>query len=946
MLTFTPSTSAKDAKSYYSDALLKSDYYMGQEAGGEIFGRLAERLGLYGRITKEQFFALLENRDPVNTNKRLTPRTSSVRTPGYDITFSVPKSVSIVAALSADDHIVQCFRSSVTETMAIIQNDARTRVRKNGKDFDRETNELIWTEFLHQTARPVPGHAPDPHLHIHCYIFNATWDDKEQRIKAGKFDRINQRMPLYQAIFNKKLSDKLIEAGYGIRPTKNDFELEGVPQQVIDLFSKRTKQIEKVAQEKGITDPNDKGSLGARTRAAKDKGLNMSELKSDWRRQIRELEADTSAPIKEKDRDLAPEKEIVPEKPVPELEQVPHDPVIRFAPERKDKPKPMITPQQCVDFVLSHAFERASVVSEEKLLQQAYQYSIGIEGLTLEGIESCLRYDPRLIRIDERGKVMSTTMEVLAEEKRMVQLAQAGKGRMMPLYAAAPTMNLDGQQKDATEFLLTNTDRVSIVRGVAGAGKTTLLKELVPAIHKAGKETILVAPTAQASRSVLRQEGFDQAETVAHLLDNKAMQEKLQGQVLVMDESGLAGVREMTKVLELVTAKNARLILIGDTRQHSSVTRGDALRILNTVGGIRTAEVSKIHRQKNGVYKAAVEDLSKGQVKAGFDKLDGMGAIREVDPQKVTETLVADYMASLKRGKSPLIISPTHAQGEAITYALREKLKEAGYIGKKEIPALSLVNENFTEAQKQDWRNYQPGQWVQFNLNMPGFKRGSRWAVDQASEKEIRLRNAEGKTAILPKQDGAKYELFQLKEIALAKGDKVRITKNTFEESGKLLSNGQTYHVSSVDKDGMIRLRNTVSGASYTVNNMRFGHMTHAHCITSHASQGKTVDEVFIAQPGTTFGASNAKQFYVSVSRAKERVQVYTDDKEMLLARVSEIGDRRSALELVSKPPTHADYVQQLEKASPSIQQPGRGIQPEKAITKTYISREDYEPTL
>lgn len=939
MIRMTASTSAKDAKRYFSDGLSKSDYYhadIDQELGGAYGGRLAERLGLFGKITKDDFFALCDNRNPMS-GKRLSPRTSSIRTVAYDMTFSVPKSCSIIHSLSGDNHILDIFQKCVSETMDIIEQDARTRVRKKGKDFDRVTGELLYASFIHQTARPVEGHAPDPHLHCHSYVFNYSYDSSEERIKAGQFQEINRKMPVFQNMFLKKLSDKLMDAGYGIRPTANSFELEGVPQKVIDLFSKRKNEISKIAKEKNITDAKTLDGLGARSRKVKQKGLSMAELKADWRRQVRELEAAELMPEQKKETIVPDQKEKQAGKVIPVI--------IRFATEREERRQPTVSPQQCIDFVLSHAFERASVVPEQKLLELAYKYSIGIKGLKLSDIERCLHNDPRLIRIEEKGRTSCTTKEVLAEEKKMVELAQGGKGKMMPLYAIPPDMVLEGQQRDAAEYLLTNADRVSIVRGVAGAGKTTLLKELVPQIHKAGKETILIAPTAQASRSVLRQEGFDNAETVARLLVDKAMQEKLQGQVLIMDEGGLAGVKEMAKVLELVTAKNARLIVIGDTRQHSSVTRGDALRVLSIFGGVRTAEVSKIHRQKNGAYKSAVESLSKGQTKEGFDKLDSIGAIMEMAPEKITETLVADYMDALKRGKNALIISPTHRQGENITHVVRQRLREEGYIGKKEIPALSMVNENLTEAQKGDWRNYQPGQWVQFNLNMPGLKRGSRWAVEKAGEKEVMLKNTEGKTASLPLQQATKFELFRLKEIALAKGDMVRVTKNSLDESGKLLSNGLTYHVASVDKEGNIQLRNTVSGASYAVSNTRFGHIAHAHCITSHASQGKTVDEVFIAQGSESFGAVNSKQLYVSVSRARDKAIIYTDDKKALLTHASELGERRSAMELVNKP-KHADYVHHLEKTEKLLPQWDKELQQQKTIEKTYISREDYEPTL
>jgi ATP-dependent exoDNAse (exonuclease V) alpha subunit len=131
-----------------------------------------------------------------------------------------------------------------------------------------------------------------------------------------------------------------------------------------------------------------------------------------------------------------------------------------------------------------------------------------------------------------------------------------------------------------------------------------------------------------------------------------------------------------------------------------------------------------------------------------------------------------------------------------------------------------------------------------------------------------------------------------------SEGDKIRITKNGFDADKKRLNNGQTLEVVSVNKKGNVKVRNTASKVEYSLPR-DYGHIAHAHCITSHASQGKTVDEVFIAQPSATFPATDLKQFYVSVSRGREAVHIYTDDKTALLDYASQIGDRLSALELV-----------------------------------------------
>ncbi|MEJ7659602.1 MAG: ATP-binding domain-containing protein [Hymenobacter sp.] len=211
-----------------------------------------------------------------------------------------------------------------------------------------------------------------------------------------------------------------------------------------------------------------------------------------------------------------------------------------------------------------------------------------------------------------------------------------------------------------------------------------------------------------------------------------------------------------------------------------------------------------------------------------------------------------------------------------------------------------MANLNLTGAQKADWRSFGTGQVVQFNQNVPGIKRGSSWVVDAASETGVQLKNKNGETTTLPTQKSSAYDVFQEREIGLSKGDTVRLTRNGFDEAEKRLNNGQTLEVMSVRKNGKLVLRNTASKTNYKLKT-DYGHLAHAHCVTSHASQGKTVDEVFISQPAATFPATDAKQFYVSVSRARERVRVYTDDKELLLEHASELGERQSALELIER---------------------------------------------
>jgi len=921
MIRMIQSSSSAHAKDYFSEALAKSDYYINdQELNGNIQGKLAERLGLSGPATKEVFFALCENTNP-NTGESLTLRTKQERTVGYDINFHCPKSVSILHGLSNDDHILRCFQDSVAETMKDMEADIKTRVRKKGQYDERDAGELIWADFIHQTARPVGGSLPDPHLHAHCFVFNATYDHEEKAFKAGQFRDIKRDMPYYQARFHKRLSDRLIEQGYQIKRTAKSFEIVGVPQEAIDLFSKRTDEIDRVAEEKGIKDAKRKDELGARTRARKQTGHTMDELKAAWKKQLAELE------LKGKDTGAA---------------------VVRFAPEKERVP---LSPERCVEHASKHAFERASVIQDRRLLLAAYRHAIGHQEVSLDQINNTVEQDPRLLRVQEKGKTMCTTQDVLSEEQRMVNLARRGQGRMIPVYSKAPEIALKGQQAEAVKHVLTTTNQVSIIRGAAGSGKTTLMKEAVSHFEKAGKTVIVVAPTSQASRGVLRDEGFDKAETVSKLLMDGELQNKLKDQVLWVDEAGLLGTQDMTALLQLTQQKNARLILGGDTRQHSSVVRGDALRILNTVAGIRTSEVSKIYRQRYEHYRQVVQDLADGNVGSAFEKLDGMGAIETVDPLDPNAKLVDDYAKAVEKGKSVLVISPTHAQSEAVTAQIRKKLREEELLGKKEITVDRLTNCNFTEAEKRDWRNLQPGMLVQFNQNMPGIKRGSLWTIEGASEKDVLIKDESDTYASLPLERSKDYDVLEKDTMELSKGDKIRLTRNGFDKDGKRLHNGQLLDVATVSKKGAIKLISPGTETTYQLD-QEYGHLTHAYCITSHASQGKTVDEVYIAQPAATFPATDAKQFYVSVSRGRDIAKIYTDDKEELLAHASRLGDRQSAIELMkgAQPDRTKDmsfdHVRQNMQQIPFLnKRPEKDYLPPSKPDPKKINR-DYEPRI
>lgn len=857
MLRIIQNSTAAGAKSYYSTA----DYYSeGQELTGMWRGKGAERLGLAGEVRKAEWDALCDNRDP-ESGATLTVRQKENRRVGYDFNFHVPKSVSVLYGLTQDERILSAFREAVDATMQDMESEMQARVRAGGKNEDRTTGNMVWGEFIHSTARPVEG-VPDPHLHAHCFVFNTTWDEGEGRWKAGQFAGLKRDAPYFEAVFHSRLARNVAELGVPIERTRNGWEIAGIDRSALERFSRRTAMIEDKARQKGITDARTKGELGAKTRECKAKELTMAELSELWRARMTPAE---EGAVEALARRIG--SEAIPQ----------------------DKESASLA----VARAMGHVFERKSVVPARVLATAALKGAYG--SASSREVEEELARQP-LLCAQRKGQACVTTPEVLAEERGMIAFAREGRGTCRPLAAGEHGFRrewLNPDQRQAVSRILNATDRVILLRGGAGTGKTLLMQEAVEAIEAGGHEVFTFAPSADASRGVLRSEGFASADTVARLLLDERMQEKLRGQVIWIDEAGLLSGRTTAQVFDLAARLDARVILSGDQRQHGSVERGSALRLLEEEAGLVPAEIREIQRQK-GAYKQAVATLSEGNTESGFRQLDRLGWVREVDETERYRVLAADYVGAVAAGKTALVVSPTHLEGEWITGEIRSELKRLGRVGKAERRFVALESTNLTESERSDAVNYSAGDVLVFHQNARGHVKGERVIAG---------------TAPLPFREAARFQIFRRGEIALAAGDALRVTRNGTTADGKhKLNNGALYTVGGFDGSGNILLTN-----GWTIDR-DFGHLSYGYCVTSHASQGKTVDRVFIGQSSQSFPASSREQFYVSASRGRESAVVYTDDKEALLEAVARSDDRMTATEMFRHRMRAAEPVRQVRR--------------------------------
>jgi conjugative relaxase-like TrwC/TraI family protein len=865
MLRITPSYSSGNAKRYFDESLSRSDYYSeGQESPGRWFGKGAERLNLLGEVEREAFFQLCDNLNP-ETGRPLTPRTKDGRRVGYDFTYDCGKSISLYFELTQDARVLDAFNAAVAETQADLETEVKTRVRTGGANTVRVTGELLGASFVHHTARPMDDGIPDPQLHAHCFVFNATWDEVEQKFKAIDIADIKRDASYHQAAFDSRFAMKLVEQGLAIDRTANGFELSGFDAATLDKFSRRADQIDQEAAKRGITDAAQKAELGARTRQKKEKGLSMSELRAEWNNRLSDDERET-------------------------LGKVARGEVVSKSPE--------ISVTRSVDHALLHSFERDSVTSERRVMAEALKRGVG--SVTVGQVNEEVKREGIITR-EVDGQRLSTTWEVMSEEQRMIEFCRSGRGSCTPLAPqgrSAPNESLSAEQCAVASHVWGSMDRVIIISGKAGTGKTTLMKKVVAGIEESDTKVWAFSPTSEASRGVQRSEGFESADTVARLLVDKDLQAKVKESVIWVDEAGTLGVRQMAELCDLAARQECRLILTGDTSQHGPVVRGMAMRILQDQAGLESVSVVEIHRQK-AEYKTAVASLAQGDMAAGFTKLDAMGAIREIgDRGQRHKQIAADFLETLEARKTCLVVAPTHRESDAVTAAIRSELKAAGRLEENEKRFTRLVSLNLTEAERRDPVHYTAGQVVALNQNIRGFNRGEQLAVLGRDEQGVvQVRRSNGDCLPLPHSQADRFDVFRAQPIALAQGDSIRLTKNGFTSDKKhKLNNGASYQVAGFTTSGDIRLNNGwVVAKSY-------GHINHGYCSTSYSSQGKTVSRVIIAQGSESFPATSREQFYVSCSRGKDDVRIYTDDKEALLEQVHRSSERLSAVELTSSP--------------------------------------------
>jgi conjugative relaxase-like TrwC/TraI family protein len=883
MIRMKPVRDAKKAESYYGRT--DGGYYL-DGLHREWGGKAAAWLGLTGTPTFDQFKNLIRGLDP-HTGEQLTARLNDNRLCGWDVTGSVPKGVTL-ALERGDDRIHAAIWESVREAMGMVEGYATCRVRVGGQQADRVTGNLVWYAVEHPDTRPTvdeslpEGHRwremPLPDRHVHVVVANETYDAAEDKWKAVKFRPVMDIRRFFDRAFDTVLAGKLADLGYDIQTRRKpggkyySWDIEGIPASLVAKNSRRSREIDEleaalVAKRKEAArldgDPDweqlpdnlsavAKDKLGATSRRLKRDDLTLAECRDYWASLYTPEEADAV------------------------------DEVIRRARAGGNaRPDRGQAADKAVAFALKHHSEKESVIRWEQLAATAMERSIG--AAPAAEIE---RAAQRLgvIFAEKNGQRVVTTEELQAEERYLAGVAAAGRSSVAPI-GVSPALQRgksNDEQWAAVEGLLSSSNRVNLVLGPAGAGKSHLLQTFDDGVRLAGKHVTYLATTAKAVK-VLKKDGFE-VNTLARFLVDERLQKSAACGRVVVDEASMAGHADAVRLFRLAEKLDLKLILVGDKYQHGSVPRGALLHVLADYGKVTPFRLTKIMRQEDAGLRAAAQLLSEGRTLEGLELLDAKGCLKEIadDGERYRE-MAAAAVASELAGNDTLVISPTHAEAGLITAEIRRQLREAGRLG-EDHKITRLVAAEASEAERGLASTYLPGDVLIFHKEAAGFARGQRYTVTDP--------------ALVPVEHADAFQLYRPDKMAVAAGDRVRFTGTVKAMRGDATyKNGDTHTVAAITPGGNLRLDDG------QVVSAECGLLRPAWVETSFGAQGQTTKHVILGMASMSAGAMNQEQAYVSATRAKRTVSIFTDDKEILKEAAQRSSQRLAALDLLPDPP-------------------------------------------
>lgn len=940
MISISAVASASGAATYYS----ADNYYSGEESfeASAWEGEGAKVLGLEGQVDTATFEKVLAGELPDGT---VIDAKRGAHRPGTDVTFSVSKSVSLLALLGGDKRLVQAFRESVSATLKWAEkNLAETRTWDGkGQKTDKSGNLVIAT-FLHDVNRNG-----EPQLHAHAVIANATLGP-DGKWRALKNDELYQRQLLLGAVHNADLRARIEALGYETLPAKNDvagqFEIKGVERHVIEAFSTRSAEIKAalVAGDRGP--PRERELAALATRNAKTPELSHEAKLKGWTTLAQTIGFDPDKLLiaslsRAMDGETLWSRAVVGVRGVGQqgmaiaarMGLTPRD-GDALVPERVGRlgPRDYAT-AQAVASASRELSEREAAFDRFALIRAALERGGPVEVADVEARITLL--EARGLLVGDGDKLV-TPAQALTQERAMLAASRAGAGQGVQLalpHEASPRAQsaardlglrrLSRNQEAAAKLLLSSPDRVVVVQGVAGAGKSAVLAPVAAIARAQGHRVIGLAIAGVVVRDLKNKAGID-ASTVAGFIarygpvaDGTAppkqvsmAREALRGAFVMVDESSMVGTHQMSQLIAIANKLDVgRLALIGDTRQLGAVEAGKPFAELQR-HGIATAQLPENLRAKSEMMKATANALNEGDLSRAFELLAPV--THEVGREQVPETAVGIW-AALPKGErdQTLMLASGRAMRTAANAAAQASLRQAGELGKRSVTLDILDRVNATKEGARQLRAYSQGHVVEWRTDLPkqGFKRGDIGTVMSVENDKVEVRMRDGRTKLfepgrLPanlKHDAV--TISTIKQIKLHEGDRIRLTEG---DKTRDLSNADLARVEAIGAQG-ITIAMMKDGTVHDVGqgDRLLERLDLAYALNAHIAQGVTAENGIVMMSAAERKLASAQTFLVAMTRIVDKATLVVDNGRQLERAVTRnSGEKTSALDVVGRSQT------------------------------------------
>ena len=663
------------------------EYYASRGETPLLWGGMgAESLGLVGPVDNPSYDALYGPGgacDPV-TGERMV----NSRRPGMELVIAAHKSVAELGVLGRVEDMHAIMDAERDATLAYLDELTRERGGRRGvAAVPTATTGLVYAHARHATTR-----AGDPGPHDHVLIANVIeMLDEKGGTKAPDTTLWREHLHAATMVGRVASAAKAVALGYGIEADPGPsgklghWKISGIPDKALAVHSKRSAEINEAVAEKGFDSYQARQVAARETRKTK-RHTPVDELLPRWRKEL----TDAGFP---------------PEQLVADIERAGLDYRLEHSPTKIlwDKELAELTNDVLgPDGTLS----ARKVFSKRDVIVAVAPKVFGLPARELEKATERVLRDPDaipLVGVPRAQERAFATAHVLATEQAIERAVERGvenlgAARVTPEVAADAMGRqsavlgspLTPGQQAAVLGIATSGRGVELVEGVAGSGKTTVMAAVRDAFESGGFTVIGTSTSGQAARTLGREAGLEESRTLASLrwrIQHDRMH-LTEGHVLVLDEAGMAGDRDIAFLLDHARMRGAKVVMVGDDRQLGAVSVGGAMgALVERHGGIVHVLEQNV-RQHNEAEREALSELRAGDVTRAVEfYLDQDRVTTERTRDEALAKLVDRWAKDALDGRDAAMFAWRRANVAELNRLARERMVAEGRVGGPELVA-------------------------------------------------------------------------------------------------------------------------------------------------------------------------------------------------------------------------------------------------------------------